>query len=84
MSGETILANKVIIDETEKELINEFTFVKPGFEKYYTDVELLAGKKITLSEAIQELLNNALLQKWVESFFGTNNTAKENYYFFTH
>jgi len=55
-----------IIDEKEKAFTEKVSFIKPNYEEYFTNVKLLIGRKIILSETIVELVSNSLLQRWVD------------------
>jgi wobble nucleotide-excising tRNase len=66
LDEKSVSAHKAIIDEKEKSLINDIQFIKPNYKKYFDEVKTLIEKKITLSEAIQDLVTDSLLQKWVD------------------
>lgn len=60
-----IIEKKKIIDESKKPNITEFSIIKPQIHKYIEKVKELVEKKITLTNTLQELVNDSLLQEWV-------------------
>jgi wobble nucleotide-excising tRNase len=60
-----IIEKKKIIDESKKPNITEFSIVKPQIHKYIERVKELVEKKITLTNTLQELVTDSLLQEWV-------------------
>jgi wobble nucleotide-excising tRNase len=67
LTEKEISDNKIIIDEKEKNQINnELNIKKLDYQEYYSSVKLLVERKITLTETIQDLVTNSLLQKWVD------------------
>jgi wobble nucleotide-excising tRNase len=67
LDEKTILLHKTVIEETEKSHINDIYIKVPNYEEAFNNVKLLIEKKITLSETIQELVTDSLLQKWVDN-----------------
>jgi wobble nucleotide-excising tRNase len=57
--------HKKIIDETEKSTINEVFTSKIKLSEYIIIVKSLIEKEITLTNTIQDLLTNSLIQEWV-------------------
>jgi len=66
LDEKNISAHKTIVDEIEKSQIDDVHIKLQDYDKYYNDVKSLIEKKITLSETIQELVADSLLQKWVD------------------
>jgi len=66
LDDKKISAHKAIVDEIEKPQIDDVHIKVQDYEKYYDNVKSLIEKKITLSETIQELVSDSLLQKWVD------------------
>jgi wobble nucleotide-excising tRNase len=54
------------IDESEKKKIAEISNSKPNLSNYIERVKLLAEKKITISNTISELIQDSILQDWVD------------------
>ncbi len=54
------------VDEKEKETIERLLEKEPQLESFITKVHELVTKKIALSKTLQELVDDALLQKWVD------------------
>jgi wobble nucleotide-excising tRNase len=66
LTDEEISVHKAIVDEAEKPQINNVHIKAQDYEKLFNNVKYLIEKKITLSETIQELVTDSLLQKWVD------------------
>lgn len=57
---------KKTIDEAQKPEISKLPVAEPHLNDYETQVRELVTKKITLTKTLQELVENALLQAWVD------------------
>lgn len=57
---------KKIVNETEKTAITPLPEVEPHLNGYEKQVAELVTKKITLTKTLQELVENDLLQMWVD------------------
>lgn len=58
--------HRAVIDEVEKTQINEIFIKRPNFDDRFKNAKLLLEKKIALSETLQELVMDSLLQDWVD------------------
>lgn len=58
--------HKKIIDEVEKPAIKEISVAKVQLSQSIVDTEELIKKRITVTNTIKELLEDSLLQSWVE------------------
>lgn len=56
---------KKILKEETRPNLNSFPETKPHFERHYSKVQDLVGRKIKPSKAISDLVNDSLLQEWV-------------------
>ena len=56
---------KSAIDESEKPVITLLPETEPHLQEYIDEVNELVTKKVSLSQTLQELVNNDLLQAWV-------------------
>lgn len=56
---------KKILKEETRPNLNFFPETKPHFERHYSKVQALVGRKIKPSKAISDLVNDSLLQEWV-------------------
>ncbi|MDR0971050.1 MAG: AAA family ATPase [Bacteroidales bacterium] len=65
LNEEKIASHKKIIDERIKSTINNISTNKPKFEEYKLKAKNLVEKKITISNTIKELLDDNILQEWV-------------------
>jgi len=65
LSEEEKELHKKTIDEAEKKPTNEIPVSKIKLSEYITTVKPLVEKKITLTNTIQDLLTNNILQEWV-------------------
>lgn len=54
------------VDEAQKEKIQRLPEGEPHLSEYEEQVKDLVTKKITLTQTLQELVENDLLQKWVD------------------
>lgn len=54
------------IGEKEKPILEKLPETEPHLNSYYEQVRELVPKPITLSKTLQELVNNDILQKWVD------------------
>ena len=57
---------KITVEEKEKTTIAELSETPSLLNKYAEEVRTLVTKKITLSKTLQELVDNDLLQAWVD------------------
>ena len=57
---------KKTIEEKEKSTIEKLPDIEPHLTQYYEQVKELVPKAITLSKTLQELIDNDLLQTWVD------------------
>lgn len=57
--------HKKIIKEEEKNTITEVSITRPKLQEYVLQTKTYVEKKITISSTIQDLLNNSILQEWV-------------------
>ncbi|NMM28973.1 MAG: AAA family ATPase [Glaciimonas sp.] len=57
----------LLLKEEPKPIISEILEINLSFATLFDDTKILLEKKISISEPIQELLNDALLQDWVRS-----------------
>ena len=57
---------KKTVGETEKPIISELLETASRLNEYAEEVKLLVTKKVTLTKTLQELVENDLLQKWVD------------------
>lgn len=57
---------KKIVSETEKPVINALPEGQPHLSEYEKQVSEFVTKKITLTKTLQELVENELLQDWVD------------------
>lgn len=57
--------HKIIIKEDEKKTIAEVSITRPKLQEYVLRAKTYIEKKITISSTIQDLLNDSILQEWV-------------------
>lgn len=69
--------NRAIINEPEKPDISEINETKPQFNERLTSTREIVEKKISVTNTIQELINNAALQTWVEAGRGLHKERRE-------
>ena len=65
LNDEQKKAHKLIIDETEKNTVDEIQVSKIKLSEHIIAVKSLIEKEITLTNTIQDLLTNSILQEWV-------------------
>lgn len=70
-------AHKAIINEQAKPDINDIIEIKPGFSERETSTRKIIGKKISVTNTIQELVNDVLLQSWVEQGRGLHRDKRD-------
>lgn len=68
---------KSIINETEKTKIDEIHITKLKLQEHIKTVKELVEKKITLTDTIQELVNEAILQDWVDKGRGLHKGKRD-------
>lgn len=66
--------HKAIINEQAKPDINE---IKPEFSEREISTRKIIGKKISVTNTIQELVNDVLLQSWVEQGRGLHRDKRD-------
>ncbi len=64
------------VDEKEKGIIEHLPEAEPHLTQFITIVNELVAKKITLTKTLQELVENDLLQKWVDDGRALNKERK--------
>jgi len=78
LDEEEIKAYKLTIDEVEKNVISAQKITQPDYMDLYSRTKTISEKKITLTKTLNELLENAALQKWIDDGrqFHEENTKK--------
>lgn len=66
LDKEAIEVNTALLRESVKENLSTLPEKKPSFEQYLLETKELLSKKIQPTQAINELLNDKLLQAWVK------------------
>ena len=67
LDSEQEVKHKKIIDEIEKPAIKDITSFKPKLNQLIEDTKDLIQKRITVTNTIKDLLEDHLLQNWVEN-----------------
>ncbi len=66
LSDEEKEKHKNIIDEVEKTTLISINATKPKLNQFVEETKALISKRITVTDTIKELLEDSLLQNWVE------------------
>lgn len=69
--------NRTIINEQEKPDVSEISETKPQFIERLINTREIVEKKISITDTIQELINNAALQSWVEDGRGLHRGQRD-------
>lgn len=65
LDAETIAEKRKSLFDLQKAALNEIIYKGSNLQKFITATQELVEKKISISEPIQELLNDSVLEQWV-------------------